>query len=205
MFDSSQFFPNPSPRSTEPPNCVPTESPGHSPTEPPSRMPTESPGHAPIESPSHTPTESPSRAPTESPSCAPTESPSCAPTEPPSRVPTELPSQESSHLTTAAKGIPGDFDQSPSPSHAQSPSLSHLISSTNPSPLQTQGDWTPSHQPLWTLGPQHRGYIHPAASYLIGVPGGPKWESLLANYITFESLSSLRSVRIISRSIHSSH
>lgn len=72
------------------------------------------------------------------------------------------------------------------------------ISTPSPSPSthsesQEEG-WVPSHDPSWTLGPQHHQYVHAAAPYLIGVPGGPAWESLLASYIIFESLSSARPV-----------
>lgn len=69
-----------------------------------------------------------------------------------------------------------------------------LVPVTNRSPLQSQGAWTPDHHPSWTLGLQHRPYVHAAASYLVAVPGGADWEKLLVGYITFEGLSSDRSV-----------
>ena len=87
-----------------------------------------------------------------------------------------------------------NFMSSESPS-SRAPSPSPPVPSTNRSPSQSQGAWTPSHHPLWTLGPQHRTYVHAAAPYLVGVPGGADWEKLLAGYMTFESLSSDRSVR----------
>jgi hypothetical protein len=69
----------------------------------------------------------------------------------------------------------------PSPScHA----LSEKITS------RAQLTWTPTHEPSWELGPEHNGYVHKAENYLTGVPGGPKWEELLAEYVIFESLSS---------------
>jgi len=87
---------------------------------------------------------------------------------------------------------PNFMSSEPPSSHTSSPNP--LVPSTNRSPSQSQGPWTPSHHPSWTLGPQHRPYVHAAASYLLGVPGGADWEKLLALYITFESLSSDRSV-----------
>lgn len=50
---------------------------------------------------------------------------------------------------------------------------------------------------LSSLGQQHRHYVHSAASYLAGIPGGPLWEKLLERYILFEGLSSARSVSTI--------
>ena len=64
----------------------------------------------------------------------------------------------------------------------------------DPPPSQTQGHPTPRYEPSWTLGPQHHGYVHSAASYLAEVPGGDEWEKLLASYIMFESLSAARPV-----------
>ena len=64
------------------------------------------------------------------------------------------------------------------------------LAPTPPTTSSGESPWTPTHQPSWSLGPQHNPYVHVAAPYLIGVPGGPKWESLLVNYIVFESLSS---------------
>jgi hypothetical protein len=58
--------------------------------------------------------------------------------------------------------------------------------------------WSPTHTPSWSLGPQYGNYVHAAAPYLIGVPGGPGWEKLLANFIAFEGLSSSRPVSIFS-------
>ena len=60
----------------------------------------------------------------------------------------------------------------------------------------SEDGWSPTHDPSWVLGPQHRDYVHSAASFLIGVPGGPEWEKLLASYITYEGLSSFRSVSV---------
>ena len=87
-----------------------------------------------------------------------------------------------------------DSEKSLSPSHCALPTQATLnddleISSSLPSSVypptsQAQG-WTPTHELSWLLGPQHA-----AAPYLIGVPGGPGWEKLLASFITFESLSS---------------
>ena len=82
---------------------------------------------------------------------------------------------------------------SPPLSHSTSPPSPH-ISSTHLSPLQAQERLTIGHEPSWTLGPQHRSYVHLAEPYFIGVSGGPEWEKLLASYIQFESLSSARSV-----------
>ena len=67
---------------------------------------------------------------------------------------------------------------------------------SNLSTSQAQDGWRPTHNPSWTLGPQHRSYVHAASSYLTGVPGGPEWERLLASYIDFEGLSSVRSVSV---------
>ena len=67
---------------------------------------------------------------------------------------------------------------------------------------QVQECLTPSHELLWALRPQHQPYVHSAAPYLLGVPGGHKWERLLASYIIFESLSSARPV---SPSVHRHH
>ena len=89
-----------------------------------------------------------------------------------------------------------------SPSHETSPvqtSLNELetspppylrhTSSVGPPTLQAE-KWIATHEPSWSLGPQHRKYVHNAAPYLTGVPGGPEWEKMLASFITFESLSS---------------
>lgn len=57
--------------------------------------------------------------------------------------------------------------------------------------------WTPTHAPSWLLGPQHNGYVHNAAPYLLGVPGGPKWEILLTSFIRFEGLSSSQPVSML--------
>ena len=54
--------------------------------------------------------------------------------------------------------------------------------------------WVPAYTPSWSLGPQHRKYVHDAAPYLVAVPGGPKWEKLLESYMIFEGLSSSRRV-----------
>ena len=78
------------------------------------------------------------------------------------------------------------------PGHTSSPAS--LVPLTNRAPSQSRGPWTPSHRPSWILGPQHRQYVHAAAPYLLGVPGGADWENLLVSYITFESLSADRSV-----------
>ena len=94
---------------------------------------------------------------------------------------------------------PEPFDPKPSnlgPSHPDSfnpepdrspPSPSRCVSPIQP-PSQVES-WPPSHNPSWSLGRQHPTYVHAAAGYLVGVPGGPEWEKLLADYITFESLS----------------
>ena len=100
----------------------------------------------------------------------------------PRRTSTESPSPPSRAST-----------ESPSPPSRTLSSSPHLVPSTGPS-SQVQQSWAPSHRPLWKLGPQHRAYVHAAAPYLTGVPGGRKWEELLAHYITFEGLSSDRSV-----------
>ena len=51
-------------------------------------------------------------------------------------------------------------------------------------------EWPPKHTPTWNLGPQHPKYVQAAANFLIGVPGGPEWETLLELWAVFESLSS---------------
>ena len=80
---------------------------------------------------------------------------------------------------------PPNHTASPPPNHTASPPPSHAALSPRAPPT-----------PSWTLGPQHRGYVRSATSYLIGVPGGPEWDQMLASYVTFESLSSARSVGI---------
>lgn len=119
----------------------------------------------------------------------------------PSRMSTEPPPSRASsptpHLAEVVEETPDCSDRSPSRMPTEPPP-SRSDSSTNLSPSQTQQGWTPSHHPSWTLGREHRPYIHSAAFYLIRVPGGPEWEKLLASYITFESLSSARSVSHLS-------
>lgn len=60
----------------------------------------------------------------------------------------------------------------------------------SPTPATQAPLWARTHTPSWSLGPQHGKYLHKAYKFLLGVPGGPEWESLLANFVTFESLSS---------------
>lgn len=102
-----------------------------------------------------------------------------------------------------ADGTSDDFcGSSPSPTRTPLNPLRHTSPSSrralsaDPSPSQAQGCRTAGRNPSWTLGPQHRDYVHSAASYLAGVPGGPEWNDLLASYITFESLSSARAVSV---------
>ena len=85
--------------------------------------------------------------------------------------------------THSAAGITPDDPNLPPPSPPHCVSPVRLTS-------QAQTPWTPTHQPSWSLGPQHNDYVHAAAPYLLGVPGGSMWEKLLTNYILFESLSS---------------
>jgi hypothetical protein len=94
-------------------------------------------------------------------------------------------------LTTNKKtsGLGSGLDESDRPPPPPPP---HRRASVPAS--QLQDNWLPTYKPSWTLGPQHQHYVHTAAPYLIGVPGGQKWEKLLASYITFESLSAARSV-----------
>ena len=66
-------------------------------------------------------------------------------------------------------------------------------------PHSDHGDadgWPPQCTPTWKLGPQHPPYIHAAESYLIGVPGSPKWRSLLECWILYESLLSSNPVHV---------
>lgn len=63
-------------------------------------------------------------------------------------------------------------------------------SSPSPSPSPQDQGWAPTHTPLWKRGPQHGPHVEKAESFLLGVPGGPKWEELLASFITLKGLSS---------------
>jgi len=98
----------------------------------------------------------------------------------------------SSPDSTSTKSLPCRMSIESPPSRASSPAP--LVLPTEPSPSQAQQAWVPSYRPLWKLGRQHRPYVHAAAPYLTAVPGGREWEDLLAAYITFEGLSSNRSV-----------
>jgi len=77
------------------------------------------------------------------------------------------------------------------PSRTGSPAPDHVPITSS----QSQGAWTPTHDPSWTLGPQHHPYVHAAVPYLVAVPSGADWEKLLVGYMTFESLSSDKLVR----------
>lgn len=131
----------------------------------------------------------------------------------PTQIPPETtpaPPQTTTQTRTRALMVtsetPDGFGGPPSPpSHTptSSPPLSRCASPSpscvlpaDPPPSQASKGWIPSHKPSWTLGPQHRRYVHLAASYLTGVPGGPEWEKLLANYVIFESLSAARGVSV---------
>ena len=84
------------------------------------------------------------------------------------------------------------LDQPSSPSPLRQAPLSQT-------PHSDHGDvdgWPPQCTPTWKLGPQHPLYVHAAKSYLIGVPGGPKWRSLLECWILYESLSSSNPVHV---------
>ena len=84
------------------------------------------------------------------------------------------------------------------PGHPGPPSSCGPTSSGGPSQSQCHetSEWPPQHRPTWQLGPQHPSYVHAAASYLIGVPGGPEWERLLERWVVFESLSSANGVSV---------
>lgn len=106
---------------------------------------------------------------------APATDESTAPSTSPSRSASPIPMQK----PTGVLGV--------SPSHC----------SLRARPSASGGErWTPTHTPSWSLGPQHARHVHAALAYLLGVPGGPKWEKLLASFITFEGLSSARPVSI---------
>lgn len=79
----------------------------------------------------------------------------------------------------------------PAPSHP-----SRHTSSAHPPTSEDEMDLPLTKIPLWSLGPQHRPYVHHAAPYLVDVPGGPEWDNLLASYITFESLASSQPVSL---------
>lgn len=90
---------------------------------------------------------------------------------------TRTPTQ-TSHVVGNASDSSGMIPPSPGPTPRHHHTSLHSTTSSLP----------------WTLGPQHRNYVHSAASYLVGAPGGPQWEKLLERYIIFESLLSARSV-----------
>ena len=50
--------------------------------------------------------------------------------------------------------------------------------------------WAPTHTQSWEVGPQHGVHVHNAVPFLLCVPGGPKWDTLLESFVTFEGLSS---------------
>ena len=50
--------------------------------------------------------------------------------------------------------------------------------------------WAPTHTQSWEGGPQHSVHVHNAVPFLLCVPGGPKWDTLLESFVTFEGLSS---------------
>ena len=104
---------------------------------------------------------------------------------PPDRMASLLPDRTTSPPPDRTTSLAPDRTVSTPPSRTGSRCSSPV---TSPSPLPTPSP------PSWTLGPQHRSYVHSAAPYLIEVPGGPEWDKLLAGYIVFESLSSVRSV-----------
>ena len=77
------------------------------------------------------------------------------------------------------------------------PDASGSDDSTSDSSTSEDEDDQRSPRKSWDLRPHHRAYVHAAVPYLAGVSGTPEWEKLLATYITFESLSSSRSVSIL--------
>ena len=113
----------------------------------------------------------------------------------PREVSPVAPTRKTVPIQTSTTRVPTPVHTAVSPSIADSldrPSSppSQLTLRAPPPTSQVQAKWTPSHTPLWSLGPQHRNYVHAAVPYLLSVPGGSEWECLLASYITFEGLSS---------------
>ena len=62
--------------------------------------------------------------------------------------------------------------------------------------------WAPTRTPSWKLGPQHGSYVRNAVPFLLCVPGGPEWESLVTSLITLESLAPSRPVSALRKRIH---
>ena len=104
-------------------------------------------------------------------------------------TPMTIPARTPSHLPLTLSCM-SDQPSSPSP-FRQAP-----LSRTSHSDHGDADGWPPQHTPTWELGPQHPPYVHAAEAYLIGVPGGPKWRSLLERWVIYKSLSSSNPVRV---------
>ena len=108
-----------------------------------------------------------------------------------------LSSHDASTLSSRDASTLSSRDASPvqvTPDNSDKPGESPPPPSSARPPASRAQTWVPTHTPMWSLGPGHGDYLRCAAGYLIGVPGGPKWEDLLARFITLEGLSSSRSV-----------
>jgi len=118
--------------------------------------------------------------------------PSSPPIIRPPSIPPSLSSVSPSTLIVATPRSPTPPSLSLASSHGSPPSQHGSI-----------GGWPPQHTPVWQLGPQHPPYVHSAAPYLIGVPGGPEWKKLLEHWVIFEGLSFSRAVSILNIWVHS--